>query len=394
MLFFNNEKKDCTGCSACASVCPVKCISMIRDKEGFLYPVASEHCIKCGRCSEVCPQNNSSAKIFNNTQSAYMAVTKDKNVWRRSASGGAFSEICRTWGDDTTYIFGAEWNGLQVRHKGYVGIDNISSLCKSKYIASNIDNIFLEVKDALRSGVKVVFCGTPCQVAGLKCFLGKDYSNLLLIDLICHGVGSPIVFQKCISILEKQFNGRILEYEFRAKRKAFETDYLTRIKLFDGRELFCVEDPYIQLFWKQKCLRPSCGGNCKYRDGQRYGDLTIADFKGLYELYPEKRSEKYNYSTIVSNTEKGKAVIEQLHKKMIIKEVDIEVIKKYNPLFCKQTPLCDTRNTFFASFEQDGEEAITECTTPAKEYKRSKKRLLYDCLPVWVRKMLIKAYER
>ena len=193
MLTFNPNKSNCTGCAACYSVCPTHCISMDADEEGFLYPNASDACVHCGLCETVCPAILPKANN-NYVQKAVAAVSKDYEIWKRSSSGGAFSEICRQWADDDTLIVGAAWDGLKVHHIGVYGFENIAPLCKSKYISSAIEDSFIEIRNELRGGRKTIFCGCPCQVAGLKAFLGKDYNNLLTIDLICHGQGSPIVF--------------------------------------------------------------------------------------------------------------------------------------------------------------------------------------------------------
>ena len=141
MLNFNPNKKNCTGCAACYSACPIHCIAMKRDEEGFLYPEASDACIHCGLCEKVCP--SFLPKPGNGyIQKALGAVAKNNAIWRRSASGGAFSEICRAWADDNTLIVGAAWDGLTVHHIGVKGFDSIAPLCKSKYVSSAIEDIY------------------------------------------------------------------------------------------------------------------------------------------------------------------------------------------------------------------------------------------------------------
>ena len=177
MLPINPQKKNCTGCTACYSACPVHSITMKRDEEGFLYPEADDKCISCGLCERVCPAFKQK-KDNQYPKKAIAAVTKDNNIWRRSASGGAFSEICRHWADNTTLIVGAAWNGFHVHHVSVIGYDNIKPLCKSKYVSSAIEDTFIEIKKALISGKKVIFSGCPCQVDGLKSYLqNKDRDN-------------------------------------------------------------------------------------------------------------------------------------------------------------------------------------------------------------------------
>jgi coenzyme F420-reducing hydrogenase beta subunit len=395
MLYFTKNKSDCTGCSCCVSSCPINCISMIQDEEGFLYPVASDKCIKCGKCENICPVNNFTKGTKTTfIQTAYCAISKNKSLWKQSTSGGAFSEICKAFGNSDTIVCGAAWDGYNVHHICVDGVDKISPLCKSKYIASSLDNTFFEIKQYLERGKKAIFCGTPCQVAGLKNYIGKDCDNLLLIDLICHGVGSPYVFKACLEEMENQFNCSIEMYEFRAKRKFYETDYLSRINTDKGVEKYLLNDQYNQLFLKQNCLRPSCGEHCRYRNEQRQGDITIADFKNLTEVFPDLIGTKWNYSSIVVNTAKGNKIMEKLKETMEVRECKIDYIKKHNPLFYRQTWFSKDRDRFFKEFISSPNEAIRKWTSPAIISKISFKRRIYDMLPVFMRRIILKRMRK
>lgn len=392
MLSFNPEKKNCSGCAACYSVCPKQCITMARDEEGFDYPqlTSPETCINCGLCEKVCPINVTfPVKV---EQKAFCAVTKDYSIWHRSASGGAYSEICRAWGDDKTLVVGAAWDGLYVHHVGIVGVENIKPLCNSKYVSSHIEDTFREIREYLKTG-KVIFSGTPCQVSGLRSFLRKDYDNLLTIDLICHGVGSPAVFEACARAISKQAGMPLKSYAFRAKRKVHETDYLTLLT-FDNKSEYVTQDPYIQLFLKQTCLRPSCGENCKYRGrNKRPGDFTIADFKGLTKVFPDLLGTKKNYSTIVANSEKALSVIPQLERQMEMRQVSIEDVVEYNPLFDRHTWFSEDRDKFFAEFEKDEDGTIGKWTEGFVVNNETMKSVIFTKLPVFVRKILIKVIK-
>lgn len=387
MLDFITEKKDCVGCTACASVCPVNCIVMKEDVEGFLYPESSDKCIHCGKCSKVCPIQHMPEFGSKITSQAFAGLTNNNQIWLRSASGGAFSELCRAWDDGNASFAGAEWNGLQVQDVCVDSIDDIPPLCKSKYIASSMGDVFRIIKARLDSGKKVLFCGTPCQVAGLKNYLHRDYDNLMLVDLICHGVGSPKVFQACILALEEQFGGKVLRYEFRAKHRNYETDHIQKISAENGRTLYLNKDPYIQLFLSQKCLRPSCGKNCKFRNENRQGDITIADFKGIGKVFPELIGEKKNYSSIVINTAKGASVLGILKQEMKLFECSVDDIKEHNPLFYRQTWFAEDRDIFFKKFINDPLLTVKEYTEPATVFKTSFKRRVWDVLPVAVRRI-------
>lgn len=391
MLDFSKHKKNCTGCSACYNACPLNCIEMKRDEEGFLYPEATAACIHCGICEKVCPIKNEH-NLYNKEAvpiEAYCAQAKSTEVWQRSASGGAFSEICRAWDNGNTVICGASWNGLSVHHICVQGFNQIGPLCNSKYIESSVEDVFAEIKSFLDEGKRVVFCGTPCQVAGLKSFLGKQEDNLLLVDLICHGVGSPYVFKECIKALSRQFDGEVLSYEFRAKRKSILAKKKSEVQTY-----YINNDQYIQLFLSQNCLRPSCGENCRFRNEQRQGDITIADFKKLTEVFPNLSGVKKNYSSIIVNNEKGMIVVKQLKKHMTMHSCKIDDIKKHNPLFYRQTFFSENREVFFKEFSLDAKKSIEKWTNPARTSKRTYKRLIIDILPICVRKMIFMAAEK
>lgn len=398
MMYFTVEKKDCTGCSACEQICPIKCVSMVRDEEGFLYPVANDSCIHCGKCARVCPIQHDQASASVTARQAYAAKTKSREIWGRSASGGAFSEICLAWNQitDKCSFVGAAWNDLYVEHKVVASPDNLEMICKSKYVNSDIGRVFSDIESLLSNNQGVVFCGTPCQVAGLKAYLGEKQNNqnLLLIDFICHGVGSPIVFKEAMNIIGEQLGDKVVSYEFRSKRKIYETDYLTKVDLKRGKSVYMLKDQYMQLFLSQNILRPSCGKNCKFRNEQRQGDLTIADFKGLIKVFPQLKGYKQNYSTIVVNSEQGKKVIDHLRGHMTLLECDISDIKKYNPLFYRQTKFSETRDQFFNDFEKNPKCAIKKWTTNAQIARKNVVKVCYELMPVSVRKVIYNLREK
>ena len=395
MIQLVEDKHLCCGCSACYEICPRSCIKMAHDKEGFIYPEVGEGCISCKLCIKICPQKKvlEIQNVEYVKQQAYAALTKSNYVWRKSSSGGAFSEICKAFGDDRTYFFGAAWDRLLCRHIGVLGFQNIEPLQKSKYIESNVEGTYHEVKDYLSKGYKVLYSGTPCQIAGLRSYLKQIPQNLLTVDLICHGVGSPSVFKYCIKALEKQFEKKIIQYGFRQKNKCYTQDHIQMIETSDEK-IFIADDRYMQLFTSQRCLRPSCGRYCKYRNRQRQGDITIGDFKGLIKVFPQFSGTKRNYSTIVFNTEKGLALKEKLTHSMYLKEVDISEIIKYNPLFDRHTWFADDRDNFFADFIENPNSAIDRWTHSAKLYTLSVRKRIYNILPFNVRHFLTKKGTR
>lgn len=352
MLYFLKEKKDCTGCSACLNICPIHCIKMVQDEEGFNYPIATNECINCKKCELVCPIKSNFTELKPEIdQISLAAISNNHDVWEKSSSGGAFTEICNAFGDDKTIVFGAKFKNFDVVHSYVQGVNHIDPFRKSKYVQSNIGTSFNDAKKFLENGEKVIFSGTPCQIAGLKSFLKRDYKNLLTIDLICHGVGSPAVFKKATAYISKKYKSPIQEYSFREKkifRKSIRL-HISKYNFYNKKNILVERDEYNRLFLNQLCLRPSCGENCKFRTINRMGDITIADFKNLKKVFPQVKDNR-NYSTIIINTLKGEKIYDKLNERMNTLPCDIEYVKKYNPLLYKTTQGNPLRDSFFQDF--------------------------------------------
>jgi coenzyme F420-reducing hydrogenase beta subunit len=395
MLEFINEKKSCTGCTACFNVCPIDCISMAKDEEGFLYPIADDRCIHCNKCKEVCPMfNNKTERQPDIEQYSAAAVSKDINVWEESASGGAFTEICKTFGDENTIVFGATFEGLKVVHSYVVGVENIGIFRKSKYVESDLGDSFSKAETFLKQGKKVIFSGTPCQIAGLRNYLGKEYEDLLCVDLICHGVGSPKVFGEALKSLNEKYGSKIIKYTFRYKKVRMGNcrEYLSYYIFEDDKTDYAEMDQYNQLFLSQLCLRSSCQSNCKYRTSNRMGDLTIADFKNKSRVFPKVKDYK-NYSTIVVNSKKGDIIFSKLDERMDIIYCDLEDIKRYNPLFYRTTYDNLLRDQFFEDFVKGmGIEELIEKYIPNKNRRRW--GLLKDLIPYRCKQWLFKILRK
>lgn len=357
MLDFIKNTYDCCGCTACYSVCPKHCIVMEEDERGFFYPKADlDSCAHCGLCESVCPilHYGRIGKPGFQKQHAAAAISNDRETWLRSTSGGAFTEICKTFasmrkGRDV-YVFGAAFEGFRVRHVG-CKMPRIEPFQKSKYVQSDLGSIFSEIRALLKEGNSVIFSGTPCQAAGLKSYLNSDYEELFFIDFICHGVGSPKVFRQYLA--EAGEKNKIAGYQFRVKKKklGFYERYQSKISYADGNEKTIVKDDYNQLFLNQLCLRDSCGEHCRFRTSRRLGDLTIADFNGFNQVFPEKKDAR-GYSTVIVNTQKGEDVFEKLGERMTLYGCGMKDIEKWNALFFRTSPENPQRENFFTDFAE------------------------------------------
>ena len=338
------------------AVCPVQCITMQADARGFLYPVIdAQKCLHCNKCQSVCPSVNKPVLPVQdvNNKTVFAAITRKQPVWQQSASGGAFYEICQAWGKEdpqNTWVFGATFEGLTVIHKGAI-LGQISLFHKSKYVQSEMRQCFRQIKELLDQGRKVIFSGTPCQVAGLSNFLKTDFSNLLCIDLICHGVGSPAVFKRYLAEHEQQVGKKIKTYTFRAKHARWGNfpRYQSQVSYQDNTTKFYVWDDYNTLFIQQLCLRDSCGSHCRYRHTWRGGDFTIADFNNFIRLFPHIKDAR-NHSTIICNTPKAHTLLKDLEQTMYLYPCSLETIVQYNPLLARSTPENPNRESFFKDF--------------------------------------------
>lgn len=307
------NKSNCCGCLSCLSVCPKQCISAVTDEEGFIYPsVDTNKCVLCGKCSTVCPVINSDScknDILNDI--AYAYVDSDESIVKESSSGGAFSLIMDAFANSYTdyEIIGAAFDGIEVKHIAKNSRNEANIFRKSKYIQSNTSGIFAFAKQRLNAGAGVLFSGTPCQVAALKRFLGKEYENLLTVDIVCHGVPSQTCFDEYIQEIEKSRKSKIVSVEFRYK-SCFESEKpnprTINLIFADGNNVVMdiSESEFLYAYYTGLIYRPSCA-KCKFASSERPGDITLGDYWGIEKLHPKLNSLK-GVSLVRFNNAKGK----------------------------------------------------------------------------------------
>ncbi len=322
------NKSNCVGCNACFNICPQNSIKMLEDEEGFFYPVINKQsCIDCGLCLKVCPSLHKSQVYVDNSENPDCYAAMGNNELRAiSSSGGAFSVIADRIFNMGGVVCGAAFVGQDVRH---IIIDNPSELHRlrgSKYLQSDTNIIFSQIKNILDKGRILLFTGTPCQVAGLNLFLGKKYDNLFTVDLLCHGVPSQKVFDKYLEETIKE--GEFVHTSFRDKIAGWNVYATTTTTTTQYHETSSVST-YLQAFLKNMCLRPSCG-TCKFTSTKREADITIGDFWAI-ERYKPSLNDKKGTSVILLNSEKGKALYNEIKSEFKIQEkVPIEYAKWFN----------------------------------------------------------------
>ena len=309
----SKNRAECCGCEACANICPKNAITMTRDAEGFAYPkINPDLCIKCGRCDATCPSLNFKETFPDMLPKAFVATHHDKKILRHSSSGGAFTALSEIILREGGVVFGAAFDRKwRVVHFVARTLDELENLRGSKYVQSQIGDVYRQVRDALKSQ-KVLFSGTPCQCAGLKHFLGGDHENLLTADLICHGVPSPALWEYYIDSIDAEHE--IAHVNFRSKRISWAR-YNFEIN-FNDRDYYADlldSNLYVKLFLRGLAQRPSCY-TCKFKFPNGKSDLTLGDAWGVQNYAPEML-DKRGVSVVFIHTAKGKYFFEQTNMK-------------------------------------------------------------------------------
>ncbi len=370
----NNLK--CCGCTACYVICPKNAITMQVDKEGFKYPVIDkEKCIDCGMCCKVCPLDKKLENVI--TPAASFACTvKDENFAAQSSSGGVFPLLANMFAERKAIIYGAAFdNNWKVKHIRVDDIDELKKLYTSKYVQSDMGDSFKQVKHDLNTGKDVLFAGTPCQVAGLKSYLSKEYNNLTTVDFICHGVPSPTVWHSYIKEKAVNLNSKIIDISFRNKKDGWK-NYYFMIKTEDDNAIYekASDNIYMQGFLKDLYLRPSCY-DCKFKTLNRMSDITLADFWGVEKVLPEMETAK-GVSLCWASSEKGKNILTKALKQTVYKEVDLNEAVKYNSAAVKSVSIHKNRDKFFKAFKQQ-QNSVTKLIEKYSDTRSLRKRLSY-----------------
>lgn len=346
------KKENCSGCSACFSACPQKCIQMKEDKEGFLYPIVDVNkCINCNICNTVCPNKR---RDLTSVILSSLACSTQAKIKENCSSGGVFYALAISILELGGVVFGAafdsKWN---VVHKRADNQKELQALLKSKYVQSDVAGVFSQVKNELNNNRWVLFSGTPCQVAGLKCFLKKDYERLLLIDVICHGVPSPKVWKKyLLEKMTKTMQGyQIYNVDFRDKSDSW-MDYKFSISysknsLYEKDSVPHYKDPYMRLFLRNVILRPSCY-KCHFRGLNYSSDITLGDFWGVDELIETKSDDK-GVSAVIVRTKKGQEFISNVNFELS-KSVSYDDIVSRNVSLIESYDMPDFRKFFFLTY--------------------------------------------
>lgn len=339
------DVSSCSGCAACANACPKGCISMVADAEGFLRPaVDGTRCVECGLCGRACPVLHPPVAPAQEPQ-LWAVINTDDFDRVRAASGGMFILLARQVLEKGGVVFGAVFRSdFSVAHGAAETEADLYRFCGPKYLQSVIGDTFLQTKKALDQGRYVLFSGTPCQIMGLRSFLGKDYPTLLTVDLICHGVPSPAVWRRYVRERSEKDGGWPQEVSFRSKAKSWGNyEVLFQYGSTEYR-VHHRDDPYMRGFLRDLYLRPSCH-QCIAKGTRRVSDITLADLWGAQKLCPELFDDK-GTSLVMIHSQKGKAVWEKISHQVCCAPVSEETIA-CNPAAVRSVDPHPNREWFF-----------------------------------------------
>ena len=336
VLFEEND--NCCGCGACMNVCPKGAITMGENEQGFVFPnIDYDKCVSCGACVRVCGYNN--PPEFNEPEKTYAVSNNNLDEISKSASGGAFYVFAKYIIENGGYVYGVSIepspSGIAPRHIEVSTVGDLQKLQGSKYVQSDTGFIYKNVKKRAIDGDLVLFSGTPCQVAGLKNYLGKDYDNVLLVEIICHGVPSSRLFTDFIHFYEAKKNSKIKQFYFRDKTHG---QGYTMKTIFDknGKESFKIGKgeltAYIRFFSKGLTLRDSCY-RCPFAQEKRMADITIGDYWGFAQEYKdaqEHMNEHNGVSCVLCNTAKGISFFNKCEGNLYSMESEYQKICKHN----------------------------------------------------------------
>lgn len=320
--------KDCTGCMACLQSCRQEAIHIEWSETGFSHPVIEEDkCVGCQACIKACPVLSLKPPYHYNSESrCYSAYQKDETIRKESSSGGLFYTLAKYIIEQGGVVFGAGWSEkLQLKHQKADCLTDLNKLMRSKYVQSDTSEVYNEAMHLLNDGKKVLFCGTPCQIAAMRSFLrGKEYDGLYLVDVVCQGVPSPILFRKYIDEVESKYQTRVTDVTFRSKKYGWRCGLLLLLQCEDGRsiEIRYKKNTFYRAFLRNYMLRESCY-QCQFKYPQKgcFSDITLADFWRIGTEKPFKcDSYESGVSAVLINTSKGETLFDVLKDQVIWEE--------------------------------------------------------------------------
>jgi len=349
-------KNMCTGCSSCMNICPKEAIKMISDSEGFNYPVIDRAlCIECMLCEKVCPSLNLIKENHFINMKIYAAWSLNEVIRNESTSGGIFSEIALEILDCGGYICGAIYNEeFGVEHYITNKVSDLSKIRQSKYVQSDMNYIYKEILKLLVNEKKVLFCGSPCECAGINHYLNINKINcsrLILVDFVCRGANSPKVYKSFLDSLEKKYQSKINKVWFKNKKYGWNR-FSTKIEFANGHTYLedRFNDIYIRGYIESNLfIRPSCS-QCLYKGFPKSSDITLADFWGI-KLEDKTKNTDLGTSLVILNSDIGIELFENIKSRIFYESNNLESAIEGN--YCINNSIIhgENRTEFMSSLE-------------------------------------------
>lgn len=404
MILTDAEDK-CCGCGACVQACPAKAINMTENTYGFMYPhVDMEKCIRCDMCSKVCLYQ--AGIRYSSDRITFAAAATDCNL-RESSSGAVFPSIAGRFIDDGGYVCGCELdeeNGkLTARHIIVHDRNSMGRLRGSKYVQSDLAGVYAEIRELLNCGQKVLFSGTPCQVAGLRGFLRKDQEKLFCIDLVCHGVPSSKFFNDYIQFINQRSRIRITDFVFRDKSEGWKLHGRASYTAKDGSKRTKYFEPgessYYQMFLNGYTYRENCY-SCPYACANRPGDLTLGDFWCIELVHPEMMGSgdgvidcNKGVSSLIINNERGAMLLRNYGAGISRRASTYEDAAKYNRQLTSPSIMSSERKIVMEMYHTEGYGPVEKWYR--KRYRKVMlKRSLRSLVPKRIKKVIRKIRHR
>ena len=344
-------KNECTGCMACYNSCPNGSIKMKTDFDGCNYPyINRKTCIQCGKCRRACPViQKSENRQLEQSVATYVGHCTNERIRETSSSGAVFPLAAEWCIERGGIVFGARYDGIRVVHSQAETMEMVQQFKGSKYVQSDIGTVYKQVKDVLEKGKYVLFTGLPCQIEGLKTYLQREYERLYTIDLICHGVGAPGIWEEYIKVFHH--GKKIKSIDFKNKDAGWNKEQLV-IQYVNGKEYrrFPLDDYYDYGFNKNIFLRSACY-NCKFKGLNRKSDLTIGDAWGVERYAPRFRDDK-GCSLVFVHSKKGEDIFGAISKKMKYEVVDSEKAICYNQRMISSVSETPKRKEFYENLKK------------------------------------------
>lgn len=394
MKLYINEN-ECCGCAACREICPHKAIKMVNGELGSKIPqIDASLCISCGQCEKVCPIKGNNKIASTTASNVYAGSTLNSDI-ALSSSGGIFASLATSVIDDGGICYGAtieyENGSVRVRHIGVGNIDALPKILGSKYVQSDAACVFGKIKAKLSAGRQVLFSGTPCQVAALRLYLGKENINLTCIDLLCHGVPGEELFAAYLNLLGSR--GRSIA-SFNFRDKSYGWNSVGSLSYVGDRSrkqpLYVSESSYYMLFEQSVSLRKSCY-SCPFASARRVGDITLGDYWGIQYEHPEYLKQGLDankgVSCVLVNTEKGAWILDRYRDSMNLFPSELGKASKYNPALLHPGEIPNKREEILSLYNKSGYEGIEKWFVKQKNL-RFYIRMIMNRIPQGVKNIL------